>query len=117
MALSKDTQWYENFNLMSNLQKDSEIEVTEGGKSEEGDDKDGYDDGILGWLERTSTNPTVLKAFDAINLFFNIVSIVETGGTVKYYWYFAGVTVGEVALDSLLIVNNYLNWFEITPMP
>ena len=103
---------------MSNLQKDDEIEWTSGGKSEDDDDEDGkYDDGILGWLERTAANPTVIKTLDAINLFFNIVSIIEAGGQVKYYWYFAGVTVGEVTIDSLMIVNNYTSWFELTPMP
>ena len=97
-----------------NLQKDG----WEKDEKSSDDDEDGeYDDGILGWLERTSTNPTVKKSFDALNLFFNILTIVEARGTVKYYWYFAGLTVGEVTIDSLLIVNNYTSWFTITPMP
>ena len=57
------------------------------------------------------------KGFDALTLGLNLYSIYEEGATVAYYYYFAGETVGQTAVDSLIIVNYYMNWFELRSIP
>ena len=46
----------------------------------------------------------------------NLRDIWVSSDEVDYYWYFTGVAIGEVSIDTVLLVNSYLNWFEIKPM-
>ena len=74
LSHAKHTQWYEEYNLMSSFQKDGGSSKGTEKFEDEYDDED-YDDGFLGWIERTSRNPTFRKVIDGATLTLNIISI------------------------------------------
>lgn len=102
---------------MSQLQKDDNDEWESKEQQEYDDDHDDYDSGFLGWLERTSERRDVRLSLDGLALLSNLIDAADTGAEVKYYWFFAGQTIGSIAIDSFMIVNNWTNWFDLTPMP
>ena len=89
LSHAKKSKYYENFNMMSNLQKDDK----------EWDDDEEYDDydkeeGEEGAVMRFLNNPTVIMTFDGITFLSNILSIYDSIGTVDYYYFFEGQTYG-----------------------
>ena len=113
---AKNTQWYNNYNLMSTFQK-GEIEGDDEKYDDYEDDEAAFGDGIFGTIERISRDPYVRKAIDAFTLIMNLFSIYESGASVKYYYYFAGEAAGQTTIDTIILVNAYMNWFTLDSIP
>ena len=54
---------------------------------------------------------------DALTFLMNLQSMYDTGVYANYYFFFAGHTVGAIAMDTLALVNIYAGFFDFQPMP
>ena len=68
------------------------------------------------WLEWTQSSEFRL-VMDVTSFVFNIFGVYETIQATDYYFFFSGMNIGAVLVDSTVLLDSYLNFLDITPMP